>query len=172
MNNKRIREVVKNEKIAHALSDDIRISILSLLKEKGPMTITEIANTLKRHRSSIYRHIVVLENAELVRREIEKNIHVFAISKLGEEVLEIILKKKSIDILFEIKKKKIKRYASIKRILSYLIYTPSIIFTYIGIKGVLYPGKVRAFSRILWLSMFTGLAILWTLFIHKIRKTK
>ncbi|WP_366078442.1 winged helix-turn-helix domain-containing protein, partial [Thermococcus sp.] len=42
------------------LSDDTRFKILQLLRQR-PMTIKELSDALERDRTTIYRHIKILE---------------------------------------------------------------------------------------------------------------
>jgi len=62
-----LREVLiitEAEKVK-ALSEETRFRILQLLRER-PMTINELSNILGKDRTTIYRHIKMLENAGLV----------------------------------------------------------------------------------------------------------
>lgn len=170
MHSKEIRELIRDEKVAQALSDDVKVGILKLLSEKGPMTISEISKILGKHRSSVYRHLIALENAELIRREIKRGAHMFAISALGQEALDILLKSGAAEVLLEIKRKRIKRSMRFKSFALILIYSPAIVFATIGIKGVMYQGEVHALSRILWFSIFICLSMIWVFFARKVAK--
>jgi len=170
MYGKEIREVVRDEKIAQALSDDVKVSILKLLNERGPMTISEISKVLGKHRSSVYRHLVVLENAELIRREIKRGAHIFAISALGQEALNILLKRSGAEVLLEVKRKRIKKSMRLKSLTSILLYLPAMVFAAIGIKGAMYRGEIHALSRIMWFSIFIGLTMMWVFFARKVAK--
>ncbi|MCD6524554.1 MAG: winged helix-turn-helix transcriptional regulator, partial [Thermococcus sp.] len=56
--------ITEAEKVK-ALSEETRFRILQLLRER-PMTINELSNILGKDRTTIYRHIKMLENAGLV----------------------------------------------------------------------------------------------------------
>lgn len=170
MYSRRIEDVVRDEKVAQALSDDVKVKILKLLNERGPMTISEISKTLGKHRSSVYRHLVVLESAELIRREISRGAHIFAISSLGQEALNILSRSTSAEVLLEVKRKRLRRSMRFKNAISLLLYSPAVAFAIIGIRGAMYQGEVHALSRILWFAIFIVLTMTWVVFARKIIK--
>ena len=170
MHSGEIREIIRDEKIAQALSDNVKVEILRLLNERGPMTISELSKILNKHRSSVYRHLVVLENAELIRREVKRGAHIFAISALGREALDILSEKVGAEVLLEVKKKRIRRSMRFKSFATFLLYSPALVFVVIGIRGAAYQGEIHALSRILWFMIFIGLALAWIAFSRKIIK--
>lgn len=165
--------MIKERKIAKALSDNFRVQLLKVLKDKGPMTIQELANILGRHRSSIYRHLLLLEDAELVTRtrDSKSSAYVYAITKDGLDILDIYENKQGADILFEIRRKRVSKFATYKKLGKYVVYTPSLVLLFIAIKGAAYPGYVHAFSRMLWFIIFTSIALVWFLIARRISRT-
>ena len=161
-----MRETLRDERVAQVLSDDAKIEILRLLDKKGPMTISEVSKALGKHRSSVYRHLVALENAELVTREAGRGAHVFAVSGLGREALQL-LSRGSPEILLEVRRRRLSRRLRARRVLVALAYAPAAAFAAIGVKGAAYTGSVHALSRILWLTIFVGLAALWIVAVRR-----
>ncbi len=62
-----VREVliITDPQTVKVLSEETRFKILKLLREH-PMTVNELSHTLRRDRTTIYRHIKALENVGLV----------------------------------------------------------------------------------------------------------
>lgn len=57
--------IITEPERVRVLSDDTRFKILQLLRQR-PMTIKELSDALERDRTTIYRHIKILEKAGLV----------------------------------------------------------------------------------------------------------
>jgi DNA-binding transcriptional ArsR family regulator len=75
-----VREVLiitEPEKVK-VLSEGTRLKILQLLRDR-PMTVNELSDILGKDRTTIYRHIKMLENAGLVEElEVQGNERVYS----------------------------------------------------------------------------------------------
>lgn len=61
----------------HALGDETRRRILSMLATQGPCSANELIEPLDYAQPTISRHLKVLERAGLVQREVEGRVHRF-----------------------------------------------------------------------------------------------
>lgn len=61
----------------HALGDETRRSILSILATEGPRSASELREPFDVAQPTISKHLKVLEKAGLVKRSIEGRIHRF-----------------------------------------------------------------------------------------------
>lgn len=61
----------------HALGDETRRQILSMLATSGPCSATEITAPFDAAQPTISKHLKVLEKAGLVRREVQGRVHRF-----------------------------------------------------------------------------------------------
>jgi len=70
--------IITEPERVRVLSDETRFKILQLLREH-PMTINELSDAIGKDRTTIYRHIKILENAGLVKElEVHGNERVYA----------------------------------------------------------------------------------------------
>jgi DNA-binding transcriptional ArsR family regulator len=69
------------EKQLKALSNKRRLNILSLLKERGPSAVGDIAKHIKLSLKSTSKHLLILYQANLLEREQHKLIVFYAIPK-------------------------------------------------------------------------------------------
>jgi DNA-binding transcriptional ArsR family regulator len=75
-----VREVliITEPERVRVLSDETRFKILQLLREH-PMTVNELSDAIGKDRTTIYRHVKILENAGLVEEiEVHGNERVYA----------------------------------------------------------------------------------------------
>jgi len=61
----------------HALGDETRRNILSMLANKGPRSANELREPFNVAQPTISKHLKVLEGAGLVKREIKGRVHRF-----------------------------------------------------------------------------------------------
>ena len=59
--------IITEPEIVKVLSDETRFKILQLLRMR-PMTISELSEALERDRTTVYRHIKILEKAGLITK--------------------------------------------------------------------------------------------------------
>ncbi len=67
----------------HALGDESRRKVLEILSKKQQCTAGELVKLFSFSQPTISKHLKVLENANLVSREIEGRNHVFSINSDG-----------------------------------------------------------------------------------------
>jgi len=64
-----VNKVDEEEKIARAVGDKTRLNILKLLNKLGPLSTSELSEKLNKHRSTIIRHIPILQDAGLITKK-------------------------------------------------------------------------------------------------------
>lgn len=64
-----MNKVDEEEKIARAVGDKTRLNILKLLNKLGPLSTSELTEKLNKHRSTIIRHILFLQDAGLITKK-------------------------------------------------------------------------------------------------------
>ena len=70
--------IITDPRVVRVISDHTRFKILKLLR-KGPMTINELSDEIKKDRTTVYRHVKALERAGLVEEiEVQGNEKVYA----------------------------------------------------------------------------------------------
>ncbi|OGO93640.1 MAG: hypothetical protein A2Y17_00635 [Clostridiales bacterium GWF2_38_85] len=74
--------------ITKVLSDELRINILNLLKEKGEMNTTEIAKAFDKKLASIFYHLDLMQQANIVTirnegRKVIYNLNIQFFENLG-----------------------------------------------------------------------------------------
>jgi len=64
-----VNKVDEEEKIARAVGDKTRLNMLKLLNKLGPLSTSKLTEKLNKHRSTIIRHILILQNAGLITKK-------------------------------------------------------------------------------------------------------
>lgn len=64
-----MNKVDEEEKIARAVGDKTRLNMLKLLNKLGPLSTSKLTEKLNKHRSTIIRHILILQNAGLITKK-------------------------------------------------------------------------------------------------------
>ena len=164
-----------DKRLVEALGDMTRYQILKLIKEEGPMSVSDMSVKLNKHRATIDKHVKQLMKAGLlVRKEDpERGVFVYMLTDAAINVIEGIEKaKESVPKpIIEMPVKKIRRI-KIKKILPILkvllVYGPSSFFIALGIIGFFIPEPdVRFLGRFTWLMLMLILALVWNILIRR-----
>lgn len=88
-----------NGKTITALASTTRRNILKKIKIK-PMTVSEITRELSINKSAIYKHLQILQDADLITRKFNNNEFVYyELTKKGKDLIEQNITNKKIIIL-------------------------------------------------------------------------
>jgi len=79
----------RESRVAKALGEPPKFSIVELLLERGPLTLLEISNSIRRSKATTCYHLSKLKSLEIVRYE-TKASGVFYWIKYEKEMREII----------------------------------------------------------------------------------
>jgi len=164
-----------DKRLVEALGDMTRYQILKLIKEEGPMSVSDMSVKLNKHRATIDKHVKQLMKAGLlVRKEDpERGVFVYMLTDAAINVIEGIerAKESAPKPIIEMPVKKIRRI-KIKKILPILkvllVYGPSSFFIALGIIGFFIPEPdVRFLGRFIWLMLMLILALVWNILIRR-----
>jgi DNA-binding transcriptional ArsR family regulator len=90
MREKPMKEIVYREsRVARVLGDPAKYAITNLLLRRGPLNGIEIANRVRRSKSTVSHHLNMLRNLEIVRYEV-KNDGVYYWIKYPKELRDIL----------------------------------------------------------------------------------
>lgn len=158
-----MNKVDEEEKIARAVGDKTRLNILKLLNKLGPLSTSELTEKLNKHRSTIIRHILILQDAGLITKNSELS-YTYTITSRGKKFLELASTEGSVKIEVPVKKRRVFSF----NILRNLLHIPTLIFLSLGFIGMFAPVEVSILSRILWFIIFTLISFLWEIFIKRL----
>lgn len=71
-----------------------KVLIIKKLEEKEVLTITDLSNQLKKHKSTILRHIVTLEKADIIKRkrsQIDHRVILLSLTQKGKKVAQLLV---------------------------------------------------------------------------------
>ncbi|MEO0106569.1 MAG: winged helix-turn-helix domain-containing protein [candidate division WOR-3 bacterium] len=95
MGNKFIRKrpmlevLYRESRVAKALGEPPKMAIVNLLLRRGPLTLSEIANSIHRSKTTTCYHLSKLKGLEIVRYETKENgVHYWI--KYEREIREIL----------------------------------------------------------------------------------
>ena len=145
--------MVKEADIAKALGEPTRLNILKYLYEYGSLSCVDISKITGKHRSTILRHLNVLVDAGLVRREGS----LYSITDLGVKFLNLISTEGGAKIEIPIKRSKLFLFNR-RSFLKLTLYCIACIPIAIGFLGLMAP--VNVISRLVWLLLFLSLGLL------------
>jgi len=168
--------VNKDKRLIEALGDITRYQILKLIKDEGPMSVSDIAIKLEKHRATIDKHVKQLMKAGLlIRREDPKRgVYLYILTDTALKVIDTIEKAKG-EVprpIVEMPIKKLKRI-SIRKIAPIIkkaiTYGPSIFFMIIGMIGFIAPiPGVNFIGKVMWLVIMLLIALLWNMLMKRV----
>ena len=79
----------RESRIAKALGEPAKLAIINLLLNKGPLTLSEIANSIHRSKTTTCYHLSKLKSLEIVRYETKDDGVVYWI-KYEKEIKDIM----------------------------------------------------------------------------------
>ncbi len=155
---------MEEESIARALNDETRLQILAVLVERGERTIQDLAELVGRHRSTIYKHLVKLEEAGLVSHRERDGRFFYAATELGGSALKVYRGLRG-EAALQVRVKR--RFWRLPRGMARIfLVVPSAALVLIALKGMATP-DVNALSKIIWFTTFTCLALAWWVAVRK-----
>ncbi|MDP3965624.1 MAG: metalloregulator ArsR/SmtB family transcription factor, partial [bacterium] len=83
---------VETEKVLKALGNRRRLSIIHLLKTRGPLSVGDIAEHIRLSFAATSRHLRVLANADLVESEQVNTTVNYSLPKNRDLLLEAVLR--------------------------------------------------------------------------------
>ncbi|RLF12096.1 MAG: hypothetical protein DRJ69_01230 [Thermoprotei archaeon] len=152
-----------DEETLRIASNETRLAILKILKDRKTASINDIAEILEKHRSTINRHVLRLVEVGLIERtEILKGSFVYSLSPKGEALVEHVEKYGTIPEISVriVRERKLARYSF--RGLKILGYSIPIFFLILGIWGLIAKTEklVSFLARIIWFSLFLALSFI------------
>lgn len=160
-----------DEETLKTASNETRLAILRILKDRKTASINDMAEILKKHRSTVNRHVLKLVEVGLVERtEILKGSFVYSLSPKGEALMEHVEK---YGVMPEIKVKITRERRLVRDSLYWLkllVYTMPVFFLIIGIWGLIVKTEklVSFLARIVWFTIFLVLSFVSFKIIRKI----
>ncbi len=85
--------ILSDERVAEALSDSSRVSLLLLLSERQRATIQDLARVVGKHRSTVSRHMSKLLEAGLVERTLRGDTYEYYLTDKGTAIVNEIKSK-------------------------------------------------------------------------------
>lgn len=75
------------EGIKVVTSNELRLSIVKLLNEKGPLNIGSLSSNLNRSRQLIKHHVSILEKSEIISQKNYGSLKVYELTEFGKRML-------------------------------------------------------------------------------------